>query len=272
MFLESIVWIDGAVTARDTIDPGLTHGVGVFETVLVLHGIPFGIEEHLQRMEFGAGVLGLAPPREVAVEAVATVLGQAPVMACAKLRLNWTPGGDSKGFLVVHLEEYVAPESVRAVSTNHRRNDQSPLVGVKATSYAENLLALVQAQNQGADEAIMANTRGDVAEGATSNIFFEHDGELFTPPISSGCLPGVTRAWCMRWAKEEGLEIAERVVPMRDLHRIPHMAITSALKGVCTVSHYDDQKLEPGTLLTELHDIFIRRRHLEVFGTSLTQN
>lgn len=92
------------------------------------------------------------------------------------------------------------PEPATSVITvPYRRNDVGALTGLKTTSYGENVLALAQAHAAGASEAVFANTRGQLCEGTGTNVFVVRDGELLTPPLSSGCLAGVTRALVLEW-------------------------------------------------------------------------
>jgi branched-chain amino acid aminotransferase len=120
------------------------------------------------------------------------------------------------------------------------RNERSPIAGVKSTSYAENSYALRWAQSAGADEAVMANTRGDLCESTTANVFVGIDGELLTPPLSSGCLPGVTREILL----DQGIGV-ERDLPIRVLADADEVFLTNSLRGVLAVRVIDTRMLQP---------------------------
>ena len=88
------------------------------------------------------------------------------------------------------------------------RNERSATAGLKTTSYAENVVALDRAHAEGGSEALFANTRGELCEGTGSNVVVVVDDELVTPPLSSGCLAGITRELLLEWAADEGLRPA----------------------------------------------------------------
>lgn len=257
------VWHDGELTIRPAIppDPGLLSGMGVFETLTMLRGVPFAFTRHVARLRQGAQRMGLPQPPEHLVLAACADLGRpAGRMAVARLRLTWTPGPAGEGSLLASVSPYTAPGAVRVHLSEYRRNERSPVTGIKTTSYAENLLSLARAQAAGADEAILADSRGNLSEGATSNVFLEVDGELLTPPLSTGCLPGVTRQLCLEWGSAHGLPIREELLPLDVMNTTPHAAVTSALKGVAPVSAIDGRPVTTGPLTGELLRIYFRNR------------
>src|SRR5699024_2149560 len=158
----------------------------------------------------------------------------------------WTPGADYAGRLLVTLATYAPVTGPKVHLSRYLRNEASSITGIKSTSYAENLIALREAQEAGAHEAVLANTRGAISEGATSNVFLEIDGELLTPPLASGCLPGITRELCIEWAREEGVALRETTIPIDVMNTTPHAALTSALKGIVPVRAIDGRSIEPG--------------------------
>jgi branched-chain amino acid aminotransferase len=111
------------------------------------------------------------------------------------------------------------------------RNERSPIAGVKSTSYAENAVALASARSRGATEAVLANTVGSLCEGTGSNVFVVIDGEVLTPPLTSGALNGVTRQLVLEWCND--------VVPLREealaydvLHTADEVFLTSSTRDV----------------------------------------
>jgi branched-chain amino acid aminotransferase len=117
-----------------------------------------------------------------------------------------------------------------------RRNERGALTGLKTTSYGENVLALAYAHDRGADEAIFANTRDELCEGTGSNVFVVRDGLLVTPPLTSGCLAGITRALVLErvGAVEEELAVAEL-----DPSRVEEAFLTSSIRGVQPIAAVD---------------------------------
>ncbi len=130
------------------------------------------------------------------------------------------------------------------------RNERSPVAGIKCGSYAENIMALHEAHQAGVDEVIFLNSVGDVAECATANLFIVKDGELFTPDLESGCLPGVTRELVMRAARRVAMNVSEDTVSLADLLDADEVFLTNTQIGVQAVSSIGDLELNecPGAV------------------------
>ena len=115
------------------------------------------------------------------------------------------------------------------------RNEQGALSGVKSTSYGENVIALAHARRQGSGEAIFANTAGRLCEGTGSNVFVVAGSRLLTPPLSSGCLPGITREILLEIAPQAGIKILEQPLTIKDLSSAEEVFITSTTREVAPV-------------------------------------
>ena len=242
------VWAGGGVPvlvpladARiSVLDAGLSVGDGVFETCKVIDSRAFALTRHLGRLAAGARVLEIpVPDLDVVRDGVAAVLGSGrEPLPLGRLRITLTAGiralGTATGtetpsvIITCHATEPL-PAQTSAVLVPWARHERSPLVGIKSTSYAENVLALRFARRAGANEALMANTAGELCEGATSNVFGVVDGRLVTPALETGCLPGITRALVLewfeadevRWPTQEFLATVDAVFvtsSMRDIH------------------------------------------------------
>ncbi|WP_422631830.1 aminotransferase class IV [Pseudokineococcus basanitobsidens] len=283
-----MVWVDGALAAGgaaggravvDALDHGMTTGDGVFETCKVVDGVPFALSLHLARLARSAAGLGLPAPREEEVrDAVGAVLRER-ALARGRLRITWTSGPGPLGSerhggstLVVAAAQAPSPATAPSVVTvPWTRNERSATAGLKTTSYAENVVALRRALAAGAGEALLANTRGELCEGTGSNVVVQLRGadgrpapELVTPPLSSGCLAGVTRALLLRWAQEEGLPLVERTVPVGALRDAAAVLLTSSLRDVQVQTRLDGRPLAPGDLPLRAADLFARRAAQEV--------
>ncbi len=121
------------------------------------------------------------------------------------------------------------------------RNERAALAGLKTTSYAENVVALAAAKDEGATEALFANTNGDLCEGTGSNIVVAADGVLLTPPLSSGCLAGITRELLL-----ETVDVIEQPLPMDVLDRADEVFLTSSTRDLQAVSHIDGRQVGEG--------------------------
>ncbi|HEU4913048.1 MAG TPA: aminotransferase class IV [Actinomycetes bacterium] len=269
-------WVNGTVVddadARVSVfDHGLTVGDGVFETAKVVDGVPFALTRHLVRLGESAAGLGLtAPGPDDLRGAVDEVLSANAEHRGRPLRLRITltggtsPLGSDRGdagpTLVVALAPMAAwADSAKVVVVPWVRNERSATAGLKTTSYAENVVALAYAKQRGGTEALFANTVGDLCEGTGSNVFLVRDGEVVTPPLSSGCLAGVTRALLMEWA-----DVAEKDLPMSALAEADEVFLTSSTRDVQAVHAVDDRVLEPGPVSRRLAEVFAARAAADV--------
>jgi branched-chain amino acid aminotransferase len=268
------VWVDGRVLRSEeahvaATDHGLTVGDGVFETCKIVAGAPFALGRHLRRLARSAAVLRLACPPEAEVrDAVAQLLAEAGPLPLGRLRITVTGGpgplGSDRGAAVPTLVLAATaaqpwPDLIRVVTVPWTRNERSAVAGAKTTSYAENVVALQAAHDEGAHEALLPNTRGLLCEGTGSNVVVERDGVLVTPPLSSGCLAGITRELFLEWAAAEGMPVVEDDVTLSDLAEAPEVLLTSSTRDVQHVSDVDG-RLVPGTALGKAaHELFERR-------------
>jgi branched-chain amino acid aminotransferase len=138
------------------------------------------------------------------------------------------------------------------------RNEHSAVAGLKTVSYAENVVALQRAHQHDADEAIFANTAGNLCEGTGTNIFVSFDGRLVTPPLSSGCLAGVTRELVIEALESDELaSVAELDVPYSVLESCAEAFLTSSTRDVQPIGSIDGRSLgAPGPLTQRAIDAF----------------
>jgi len=235
-------------------DHGLTVGDGVFETMRVYRGVPFALRRHLERLERSATGLVLELPGQGVLERARCEVLAAASLTQARLRLTVTGGpaplGSGRGGGQVTVLAAVAPldpvpATAAVVVVPWRRNEHGVLAGLKTTSYAENVVALAHARRLGADEAIFANTAGRLCEGTGTNVFVGVAGRLLTPPLSSGCLAGVTRDLLV-----ESLDVAVEDLPLDRLAEVDEAFLTSSTREVQTIGAVDGRPLPsaPGPL------------------------
>jgi len=251
-------------------DHGVTVGDGVFETMKVTGGRPFALTRHLRRLTRSATGLGLPAPEEDTVrEGVEAVLGSGTPIDFGRLRVVVTGGigplgsdrGEGRlGYLVLATAVPRPGPATAVCVVPWTRNEGSAVAGLKTTSYAENVVALAYASARGAGEALMTNTRGELCEGTGSNVVLGLAGELVTPPLSSGCLAGITSELLLEWGAEDGLPVRERVLTLDDLHSADEVMITSSTRDVQPVARVDDRALAaPGPLATRASEMFRKR-------------
>ena len=271
-FTPTHVWLNGdlkAITdARiDPFDHGLLTGDGVFETLIVYNGKPFALRRHCERLSRSTAVLGLeAPSQEVLAKAINEVI-KANGSSSGRLRITVTGGpaplGSEKGeatstLIVAYASLPPHGPEAHLVTVPYRRNEHGALTNHKTISYGENVVALAHAKKQGGTEAIFANTAGSLCEGTGSNLFIVYEDELITPPISSGCLPGVTRALVLDLCETEGLTVSQRNVPLRALNEATEAFLTSTLREVQPVRTVDGSELPqcPGPISSKLRGAY----------------
>ena len=251
---------------------GLMCGWGLFTTLRVFHNEPFAFERHWRRLEKDAGRTRVPFPfnathvraqlREL-IQRNGAREGTARIYAIYNRIGFWQ---SDELLPTVDLLLYTAglpalQDSVRLTVAEHGRHAASPLAGVKVTSWLLNVWSLQGAQQGGFDEVIMLNERGEVAECTAANIFCVREGRVLTPPLSSGCLEGVTRGILLDTiGPAEGVKCEETTLRMEDLMSADEVFITSTnrnLLGVCEIAGTPFRTV-PGPVTTRLEQAFRR--------------
>ncbi len=284
--MSTVIWSGGRLHSPDepvvgATDRGLTVGDGVFETCSVHHGRVFALGRHLHRLARSAVGLGLAEPDEAEIRRGIDAALAAAGPDAGRVRVTVTAGpgplGSARGGdvpqTVVVLVGPAGPVALdaRVVRSPWVRNERSAVVGLKTTSYAENVVALAHARELGADEAVLANTVGDLCEGTASNVFVERGGELVTPALASGCLAGTTRELLLEWAADAGLPVREArpgELPFTVLDEVTRggasLALSGSIRGVVPVVSLDGAAVVPGALARAAGELFRARAALDV--------
>ncbi len=252
-----IVWLDGRLVeaARARIDPadrGFLLADGLFETIRVAGGEAWRLDAHLARLFAGAEVLELPVP--VAGRALADAMAEviaANGLAEGSLRLTLTRGPGPRGLvpperprptLLITWAPLAPPlppaRLVTAAVT--RRNERSPLSRLKTLNYLDAVLARQEAARRGADDAVLLNTAGRVAEATAANLFAVVDGALLTPPVEDGALPGLRRAEVI-----ERLGAEVRPIGPTELARATEVFLTTSL-GTRAVVSLDGRQVGAG--------------------------
>jgi 4-amino-4-deoxychorismate lyase len=274
------VWRDGAAVAVPADEPvvtafdaGLGRGDGVFESVAVVDGRMPWLDAHLQRLARSAGLLDLADPGATAWRALAeAAVGDWDTDREGVLRLFLTRGlGDGTTPSAVVLLAPVPAETVRqreqgiavvslglGVPADFRRSAPWLLGGAKTLSYAVNMAAVRHAQRHGADDAVFTSLEGRLLEGPTSTVVWAADGELRTPPVDTGILPGTTQARLFARAADAGWPTA--VVPgtVADLHAADAVWLLSGVRGAAVVHTLDGVRREDGGLTERVRELLAR--------------
>lgn len=226
---------------------GLLSGWGVFSTLRVKDGALFAWERHWARMMRDARLLSVAmPPDEEEIERQMMRLIRANGRANCTLRLivmrngggMWAgslPGGRASDVIALTADSKDWGESVRLMVQPNARFAAGEFTGAKILSWSANLVWAERAQQQGFDEAILLNEHGRVAECTSANIFAVSGNDVFTPPVSDGCLPGITREVLMQELNVPGVRILERSLTIADLEAADEVCITSTTRDLLPV-------------------------------------
>lgn len=232
-------FIEESATKIPVTDRGFTLGDGVFDTMLAMDGKPVEAEAHFERLLRHAAVLKISVGMDLTVfkNAAFTLISQSANQPLA-IRTTITRGPGERGLAppdaprpTVLMRASPAPNSDALppprliVAQSVRRNECSTLSRIKSLNYGDNILALMEAKEKGADDAIMLNTAGNIACATASNVFVKIGGTLYTPPLSDGAMDGITRQKLLPGAVEKSLNV-------NDLGRAGAIYLTSSILGI----------------------------------------
>jgi len=274
---ESTIYIDGKFYPESdakisVFDHGLLYGDGVFEGIRFYNGRVFRLEEHLQRLWDSARSICLDVPisRAEMTEALVETIRKND-MREGYIRLLLTRGVGNLGLnpaqckkpsviiiaaaiALYPKEMYENGLSVVTCATR-RTNPASLNPAVKSLNYLNNVMARIEANLAGADEALMLNDQGNVAECTADNVFIIKNGHIFTPPISAGALRGITRAVAFEIAAELGIRITETDITRHDVFIADECFLTGTAAEVIPVIRADGRSIgtgKPGPISTRM--------------------
>jgi branched-subunit amino acid aminotransferase/4-amino-4-deoxychorismate lyase len=247
-------------------DRALLLGDGIFETLLVTGGKIVFLEDHCRRLRESAAAMAMAVPEglEATVEAYVASTG----LTQGALRITLGRGEARRGLwpvegaqtrLYLHGEAGFFPTTpARVLIVSERRLSASLLSRIKSVNYLSNILAHREAWEAGADEALFLNEHGTLTGGARANLFLIHEGQLFTPPISSGALPGITRGKVLELAQRTGIPCHEQTLPPAALGECDQPFLTNSLFGLRAIGQWRDRHYAAHPLFATLGEGYIR--------------
>ena len=249
------VFIKDKAACISPADRGFTLGDGVFDTLLVLDGQLRHAKAHLARLLKHASVLRIKTnetPKSLESSALRLLKKNKFVMGRYALRTTITRGAGIRGLLppdesvptlLMRVSSAVSPDSLppvyAVISQTTRRNEFSPLSRIKSLQYGDNLLALLEAKDKDANEALILNTAGHISCSTTSNIFILEKGRLLTPPLSDGALNGITRTLVMQHTAVE-----ERSITPKHLAEAEGIYLTNSLSGIRAVEKLKEKTID----------------------------
>jgi len=229
---------------------GFLNGWGVFSTIRIADGVLFAFERHWLRMQHDAVRMHVPFPRD-AEQFKSGLLRLAEAnhahnatlrVAVVRNRGGLFEGPDqTRDFDIIAFTSDINPwgESVRLAVKSNARYAGNEFAGAKITSWAQNLTWYEEAHDRGFDEMLLLNERGEVSECTSANIFAATGGEVATPPLDSGCLPGVSRELLLGEIQVPGIRIVEKTLLPADLERADQIFITSTTRDLLPVASID---------------------------------
>ena len=260
-------------------DHGLLYGDGIFEGIRIYNNRVFKLVEHVERLYYSAKAIALTIPmtQEEMIRAVVETC-KANNLSDGYIRLVVTRGEGTLGLgperckkaqvIVIASTIQLYPEElytkgmsiITVPTTRNHHNAINP--AIKSLNYLNNILAKIEANNAGVQEAIMLNSQGYVAECTGDNIFLVKRNQLFTPPLSAGALYGITRGTVLDLAREAGMEISEPDVTRYDVYNADECFLTGSAAELIPVTKVDGRQIGEGTpgpvfkkLLSLFHDL-----------------
>jgi branched-chain amino acid aminotransferase len=273
---------DAATAAVPVFDHGFLYGEGVYETLRTYGRQPFLFDRHMARLRTSASLMALAVPYSDAdlLAHVQETMAAHPALAAEEAyirmlltrgvgELTYNPAATPVPTLVIIVKPFPAPpartftEGIRVALVDVRRNHPQALNPmIKSNNLMNNALAMQQALRRGGEEALMQNQAGELVECSQSNFFLVRRGELLTPPLTAGLLPGITRIYVMELAAELGIPVREVTLHPSDLATADEAFITGTTREVTPVVAVDDQTIgsgKPGPISQRLLEAFRTR-------------
>jgi branched-chain amino acid aminotransferase len=251
---DRTLWINGHLRRGEEatlslFDRGARDGEGLFETLRIYGGRPFAWERHMERLVLSAAVLGFpVPASPVTLRAALDQVLGAEGLTDAVARITVTrgiPGGMTRR--ATRTGAWVEAEPLAArlwrgtrageatLIVSKRPFEPGPLGAHKTTSRLAYHLARAEARVARADETLLVSPAGEVLEGTVSNVFAVIAGEVATPPLASGILPGITRAVALALCAAAGIPARERVLTLADLHAADEVFLTTSVQEIVPV-------------------------------------
>jgi branched-chain amino acid aminotransferase len=287
--VNAVVNVNGRIgDAREPLIPvfdhGFLYGEGVYETLRTYNRVPFLADRHLGRLRASAQMIALPVPLDdgALVERIEATMAALPGSGEAYIRILVTRGVGDLSYdlsatptpsVVIIVKPFVGPPArtiehgITVATVSVLRNHPSsvnPLI--KSNNLLNNALAMQEAIRKGAEEAVMCNYRGELAECSQSNLFIVRGGAVVTPPLDAGLLPGITRGFVFEIGREIGVPVAEAVLRLEDLLGADEAFVTGTTRELTPVVRVDDRTIgtgKPGPITKRLLETF-HARALEI--------
>ena len=259
------VFMNGKIVAKEDVrisafDHGFLYGVGLFETFRVYDRHPFLLDDHLDRLNHGLGIVNIkwSYTKQEILEAIRMVL-EANQLTNAYVRLNVSAGNGEIG---LQTEPYLEPNVIifakplppagkmtekSAVLLNLQRNTPEGLERLKSHHYLNNILAKRELGSEASQEGVFLTKEGFIAEGIVSNIFWISDGQLYTPTVETGILNGITRQFILSLATSLGFKVNEGYYKLEKVAMAQEVFFTNSIQEIVPVFNFNGKGM-PGKI------------------------
>jgi branched-chain amino acid aminotransferase len=256
-------------------DRGFLYGDGLFETVRVCQGRPFRWAQHLERFQRGAEFLGIRPPftpGEWLAAARRLIVRNRRPEALLRLTLSrgvgvrgYSPAGADSPTLMLSLHPLPGGPAPKwkLITTSHRLPPATSLARFKTANKLAQILARAEADTAGADEALLRDARGRIAEGTAGNLFWISRDAVCTPPLAAGILPGVTRAVVLEICRDLKIKVRERSPRPGELAAAQGVFLTLSSRGIVEAVALDGRPLRRSPVTRQLRQAHERLLHAE---------
>jgi branched-chain amino acid aminotransferase len=258
MTIQSVASLNGVLSPLEkavipVLDRGFLYGDAVFEALRTYGGVPHALDEHVRRLFRSCAIVGIEPgvSAQAMVDEIERAVSAAGtgeryvrvVMSRGEGAFGLSPLGKAAAQRVVLVMPLSVPDPALYDGGIRVESVVSPpsrlVAGAKPTAYLSNLLALGHAQAHGAEDALLLGDHGELLEGATSSVFLVQGGELHTPTLAVGILPGITRDRVVGLSRSLGLVVRERLLTIHDAYRAHEVFLTSSVREIVAVTHVD---------------------------------
>lgn len=270
------VYLNGQFVAEadakvSVFDRGFLYGDGLFETVAVHNGKPFRWKQHLERLQKGAAFVGIVPPlNDAGFSEVAKALFRRNEVREGILRIALSRGVGARGYspkgadsptLVLSTHPASAKPASgllqwNVVTSPYRVAAGDPLLLIKSASKLLNVVARAEAEARGADEALLENTDGHVAEAASSNLFWIEGGTVCTPPLDAGALEGVSRGLVLEICRGLKIPLELRRASTSTVAKSDGVFLSNSGFGLMEVVSIDGKPVNRSPLLARLAESY----------------
>ena len=270
MAVPMIVFLNGEFVPEDQAvvsvnDRSFLYGDGLFETMRIVHGRPFRMAQHLERLVRGADFLKIKlpfTPKEIQKFAEQLVGKNEMPEAVLRVTLSrgvgprgYSPRGAERPVMVMTMHPTPPLDQIvewSLVTSSFRIPASDPVSSFKTTSKLLNIMARAEAEEKGADEALIINTNGEVAETTSGNLFWVYQDKICTVPTGRGVLPGITRAVVLEICQALELETNKRVIKPEALRNSQGIFVSQSVFGIVPVTSFDGLPVTPSPLVDQI--------------------